>query len=25
VKWSWGINQPAIKDGKDIIDKATGT
>ncbi len=25
VKWSWGINQPAIKDGKDVIDKATGT
>ncbi len=25
VKWSWGINQPAIKDGKDIIDKATRT
>ena len=22
VKWSWGINQPAVKDGKDIIDKA---
>ncbi len=25
VKWSWGINQLAIKDGKDVIDKATGT
>ncbi len=25
VKWSWGINQPAIKDGKDVIEKATGT
>ncbi len=25
VKWSWGVNQPAIKDGKDIVDKATRT
>jgi len=25
VKWSWGINQPAVKDGKDIIDKAVRT
>ena len=25
VKWSWGINQPAIKDGKALSDKATRT
>ena len=25
VKWSWGINQPAVKDGKDIIEKAVRT
>ena len=25
VKWSWGINQPAIKEGKAISDKATRT
>ena len=23
VKWSWGINQPAMKGGKAITDKAT--
>ena len=25
VKWSWGINQPAIKDGKALSGKATRT
>ena len=25
VKWSWGINQPAMKGGKAITDKATRT
>ena len=25
AKWSWGINQPAIKDGKALSDKATRT